>query len=178
MRRNIRGQVVLQSVRVDHGAAGRKPQVGDAHTVFSTCVEARGRRENTEINPWPRRRSAGTRKTTTESDAPPTPLPEICARFPPCVKARGRGDEFGGNRELSRWRFEGEKKKIRSEQKEKSPPRPAHCSRTGRKRRSVLKGWISAGSPENRVWSAGSLDRGCCLCALRQTLKYGVGFQS
>lgn len=54
--------------------------------------------------------------------------------------------------------------KISSEQKQKSPPRPARCSQSsGRKRSSVPKGWISVRRLPGKqgVESHGSLDRGC-----------------
>ena len=44
---------------------------------------------------------------------------------------------------------------------------------------SVLKGWISTGSQENRVWSLTEVwILAACLCALRQTRRYGVGLKS
>lgn len=59
--------------------------------------------------------------------------------------------------------------KISSEQKQKSPPRPARCSQSsGRKRSSVPKGWISVRRLPGKqgVESHGSLDRGCLtVCA-------------
>lgn len=90
---------------------------------YLNLVEAELEGKHAEINPLPRRRSLWTALRTFTQ--PRSGHAAAIRRRKPDLR-RGRGERGGKKKK--------KKKGIRSEQQEKSPPRPDHCSRTGRKR--------------------------------------------
>ena len=120
-------------------AAGR----GRAHCFLNLCRGERSERKqwNQSMATEAQRKDENNHRWERRAaDSTPRDMRQI----PPCVKHKGqRRRLWGEKRELSPGGLR-KKKKIRSEQKEKSPPRPAHCSRTGRKREACWR----AGSPQ------------------------------